>query len=109
MYVSSTVLQKHYRHLEAIALEYDEVEEMTDLTLPDHGRISRRAGQLLEQFKDLVYPAGYDPEQKPSAKRKVTPHFCNVFKHGNLFRLTRIRVQLYRMTLTVQCLLYIYT
>ena len=42
-----------------------------DLSLPDQDRITRRAGALLEQFKELVYPSDYDPEQKPSAKRKV--------------------------------------
>ncbi|CAI8018050.1 X-ray repair cross-complementing protein 5 [Geodia barretti] len=65
------VLQKHYRYLEAIALEHDEVEQVTDLTEPDIERISRRAGSLLEEFKELVYSDGYDPEQKPGAKRKA--------------------------------------
>ena len=68
-----SVLQKHYRYLEAIALEHDEVEEVSDLTQPDQDRITRRAGALLEQFKELVYPSGYDPDQKPANKRKV----CN--------------------------------
>ena len=72
-----SVLQKHYRYLEAIALEHDEVEQVTDLTEPDMGRISRRAGSLLEEFKDLVYPDGYDPECKPGAKRKVIIVICN--------------------------------
>jgi ATP-dependent DNA helicase 2 subunit 1 len=65
------VLQKHYRYLEAIALEHDEVEEVSDLTQPDQDRITRRAGALLEQFKELVYPSGYDPDQKPANKRKA--------------------------------------
>ena len=71
------VLQKHYRYLEAIALEHDDVEEVTDLTEPDVDRISRRAGTLLEEFKELVYPDGYNPEQKPSAKRKVMFSECS--------------------------------
>ena len=67
-----TVLQKHYRHLEAIALEHEGVEEVADLTEPDLNMISKRAGNLLEQFKDLVYPANYDPEKKVTGtKRKV--------------------------------------
>ena len=65
------VLQKHYRYLEAIALEHDEVEEVTDLTQPDQGRITRRAGTLLEHFKELVYPSGYDPDKTSTGKRKV--------------------------------------
>jgi len=64
------VLQKHYRHLEALALEHENVEEALDLTLPDLDMISRRAGALLDQFTAMVYPEGYDPE-KPTAKRKV--------------------------------------
>ena len=64
------MLQKHYRHLEAIALEHEEVEEVADLTEPDVDRISKRAGALLDQFRDMVYPAGYNPE-KSGTKRKV--------------------------------------
>lgn len=29
-----------------------------------------RLGPLIQEFKDLVYPADYNPEGKPSAKRK---------------------------------------
>ena len=47
------------------------MEQVTDLTEPDLDRISRRAGSLLEEFKELVYTDGYDPDQKPGAKRKV--------------------------------------
>ena len=67
-----TVLQKHYRYLEAIALEHDEVEEVADLTQPDEDRITRRAGALLEQLKELVYPSGYDPDRTSTGKRKVS-------------------------------------
>lgn len=66
----SAVLQTHYRHLEAIALEYDSVEEVSDLTNPDKDMISKRAGALLDQFKELVYPPGYDPDSS-GKKRKV--------------------------------------
>ena len=75
MCASHAVLQKHYRYLEAIALEHGEVEEVTDLTLPDQERITRRAGTLLQQFKELVYTEDYDPNHKP-AKRKVTKYAC---------------------------------
>jgi ATP-dependent DNA helicase 2 subunit 1 len=53
------------------------VEQVTDMTEPDLERISRRAGSLLEEFKELVYSDGYDPEQKPGAKRKVCVN-CSV-------------------------------
>lgn len=32
--------------------------------------IDDRLGLLVQEFKDLVYPADYNPEGKPSAKRK---------------------------------------
>lgn len=32
--------------------------------------MDERLGPLVQEFKDLVYPAGYNPESKPSAKRK---------------------------------------
>ena len=65
-----TVLQTHYRYLEAIALQHESVEPITDLTNPDKDGINRRVGKLLEDFKGLVYPANYDPD-KPVKKRKV--------------------------------------
>ena len=69
--LSCPVLQKHYRYLEAIALEHKDVDEVKDLTEPDLDRIERRAGNLLNEFKELVFPPDYDPEKKPGTKRKV--------------------------------------
>ena len=69
-HVPFPVLQTHYRYLEAIALEHESVESITDLTIPDTEMIDRRAGILLDEFVNLVYPSGYDPE-KTSSKRKV--------------------------------------
>ena len=66
-----SALQKHYRQLEAIALEHEEVEPVADLTAVDTGMISKRAGKLLSEFKELIYSADYDPDKKPAAKRKV--------------------------------------
>ena len=52
---------------------------MADLTEPDEDRISKRAGALLDQFRDMVYPTWYDPE-KSGTKRKVeSPTACIVF------------------------------
>ena len=52
---------------------------MADLTEPDEDRISKRAGALLDQFQDMVYPTWYDPE-KSGTKRKVeSSTACIVF------------------------------
>ncbi|XP_052799774.1 X-ray repair cross-complementing protein 5-like [Mya arenaria] len=61
------VLQKYWRNIEALALERDAPEEMTDYTLPDEDRIKKRAGSAITEFKDLVFPADYNP----GAKRKA--------------------------------------
>ena len=71
-----TALQQHYRHLEALALEHEEVEKVADLTEPDLGRISRRAGALLREFKEMAYPDGYDPEGGGGARKRVNVLFC---------------------------------
>ena len=47
------------------------MEEVVDLTLPDTDRIEKRAGDLLNQFKDMMYPSGYEPGAKVT-KRKVS-------------------------------------
>ena len=59
--------------LEALALEHEEEEEMTDFTVPDVERIDRRAGAVIDEFKQMVFPPGYDPEGKGGggSKRKV--------------------------------------
>lgn len=69
-YFTLPVLQTHYRHLEAIALEHEEVEPFVDLTLPDHEMIGKRAGKLLDEYTSMVYSPGYNPD-KPVTKRKV--------------------------------------
>lgn len=90
--MTSAALQAHYRNLEALALDRDTPEETVDLTgadilymmdckmtyrvltlifivEPDAEMIEKRAGKILKEFVDLVYPAGYDPEAKPTKKR----------------------------------------
>ncbi|XP_060795804.1 X-ray repair cross-complementing protein 6 [Neoarius graeffei] len=64
------VLQQHYRNLEALALDMMAPEAIEDFTLPKLEMIDDRLGPLVQEFKDLVYPADYNPEGKPSAKRK---------------------------------------
>ncbi|CAH2312239.1 X-ray repair cross-complementing 6 [Pelobates cultripes] len=63
------VLQQHFRNLEALALDMMEPEPIEDLTLPKVAMIDNRVGSLVDEFKEMVYPAGYNPEGKP-VKRK---------------------------------------
>ncbi|XP_076767802.1 X-ray repair cross-complementing protein 6 isoform X1 [Arvicanthis niloticus] len=63
------VLQQHFRNLEALALDMMESEQVVDLTLPKVEAIKKRLGSLADEFKELVYPPGYNPEGKV-AKRK---------------------------------------
>lgn len=39
--------------------------------MPKVDQIDHRLGPLIQEFKDLVYPADYNPEAKPAAKRKA--------------------------------------
>ncbi|KAM3914717.1 X-ray repair cross-complementing protein 6 isoform 1-T2 [Leptodactylus fuscus] len=63
------VLQQHFRNLEALALDMLEPEPIEDLTLPKTDMIDKRLGSLPDEFKELVYPPGYNPESK-AVKRK---------------------------------------
>ena len=83
------VLQKHYRYLEAIALEHENVEDFSDLTEPDREMIARRAGPLLDQFTSMVYPEGYDPDKKPTAKRKVELDIVEGVTHCQIYAITQ--------------------
>lgn len=65
------VLQQHYRNLEALALDMMAPEDIEDLIMPKVEQIDQRLGPLVEEFKDLVYPANYNPEVKPAPKRKT--------------------------------------
>ncbi|XP_041829842.1 X-ray repair cross-complementing protein 6 [Melanotaenia boesemani] len=65
------VLQQHYRNLEALALDMMAPEDIEDLIMPKVEQIDQRLGPLVEEFKDLVYPANYNPEVKPAPKRKA--------------------------------------
>ncbi|KAM4716153.1 X-ray repair cross-complementing protein 6 isoform 1-T2 [Anableps anableps] len=65
------VLQQHFRNLEALALDMVAPEDIEDLIMPKVDQIDQRLGPLVEEFKDLVYPAGYNPESKPAPKRKT--------------------------------------
>ncbi|XP_069710920.1 X-ray repair cross-complementing protein 6 [Phaenicophaeus curvirostris] len=63
------VLQQHFRNLEALALDMMEPEQAEDLTMPKAEEMNRRLGNLVEEFKELVYPPDYNPDGK-AVKRK---------------------------------------
>ncbi|XP_005150367.1 X-ray repair cross-complementing protein 6 isoform X1 [Melopsittacus undulatus] len=58
------VLQQHFRNLEALALDMLEPEQAEDLTMPKVEEMNRRLGNLVEEFKELVYPPDYNPYGK---------------------------------------------
>lgn len=65
------VIQQHYRNLEALALDMTAPEESEDLIMPKVDQIDQRLGVLIDEFRDMVYPANYNPDSKPAAKRKT--------------------------------------
>ncbi|CAB1349268.1 unnamed protein product [Coregonus sp. 'balchen'] len=64
------VLQQHYRNLEALALDLMAPEHVEDHTMPNVNLMDQRLGSLAQEFRDLVYPADYNPEGKTAPKRK---------------------------------------
>lgn len=58
-------LQKHYRYLEALALDSDAPDPVKDLTLPDLDRIRNKTQPQIDHFKSLVF-------SEESLKRKLT-------------------------------------
>lgn len=48
-------------------------------SVPKVDQIDQRLGPLADEFKDLVYPAGYNPESKPAPKRKTGQTLDAVF------------------------------
>ncbi|XP_019370638.1 PREDICTED: X-ray repair cross-complementing protein 6 isoform X2 [Gavialis gangeticus] len=65
------VLQQHFRNLEALALGMMEPEQAEDLTMPKAEEMNRRLGNLVEEFKQLVYPPDYSPEGKAGKRKQV--------------------------------------
>ena len=68
----SIVLQKHYRQLEAIALEKDTVDDVPDLTNSDSELIHKRVGTFLEEFKGFLSPFIGGTDNSSGRKRKVS-------------------------------------
>ncbi|XP_020779830.1 X-ray repair cross-complementing protein 6 [Boleophthalmus pectinirostris] len=65
------VIQQHYRNLEALALDMTAPEETEDLIMPKVEQIDARLGILADEFREMVYPENYNPNGKPTAKRKT--------------------------------------
>lgn len=65
------VIQQHYRNLEALALDMAAPEETEDLIMPKVDQIDHRLGILADEFREMVYPANYNPDSKPAPKRKT--------------------------------------
>lgn len=61
-------LQKHYANLQALALNKDQPEEIVDYTAPAVERMKKRAEDLANEWKGLVYAAGYDPHSEVPQK-----------------------------------------
>ncbi|XP_056153250.1 X-ray repair cross-complementing protein 6 [Lampris incognitus] len=64
-------LQQYYRNLEALALDMVAPESIEDFIMPKVQKMDERLGPLAQEFKDLVYPANYNPDSKAAAKRKT--------------------------------------
>ena len=52
-----TALQKHFHHLEAVALERECVENAEDFTQPDVEMVEHRVGTLLDELSHMVFPS----------------------------------------------------
>nr|XP_003221047.1 PREDICTED: X-ray repair cross-complementing protein 6 isoform X1 [Anolis carolinensis]XP_008108956.1 PREDICTED: X-ray repair cross-complementing protein 6 isoform X1 [Anolis carolinensis]XP_008108957.1 PREDICTED: X-ray repair cross-complementing protein 6 isoform X1 [Anolis carolinensis]XP_008108958.1 PREDICTED: X-ray repair cross-complementing protein 6 isoform X1 [Anolis carolinensis] len=65
------VLQQHYMNLEALALDLMEPEKAEDLTMPKVEVMDSRLDNLVEEFKQLVYPPGYDPDSKATKRKQA--------------------------------------
>jgi len=60
-------LQKHYRAIEAIALDRDSVEEVKDMAEPDYDWMERKAKQQIDDFVKSVFSEGYAAGSKRKA------------------------------------------
>lgn len=85
-------LQRYYANVEAMALDTDLPEEVKDYTLPDDEKMGKRAGKLLEEFKDLVFPADYTP----GVKRKAETVDVDVQQEAKAGKLSKLTVPVLR-------------
>ena len=94
-------IQKFYRGLEAFALDRDDIEDFKDLTVMNTELVDRKAGHIITEFNDLVFPAGYNAATvgkrkaatSTTAAKKPKPETVDVdvkevAERGNLNKLT---------------------
>jgi len=67
------VLQTHWHNVESLAIDLDAPEKTIDYAKPDDDLIEDRAGKLIESFKSLVFPAGYEPPVTGKRKANSAP------------------------------------
>ncbi|XP_063252114.1 X-ray repair cross-complementing protein 6 [Prinia subflava] len=66
------VLQQHFRNLEALALDMMEPEQTEDLTMPKSEQMSHRLGNLVDEFKQMVYPPDCNPDGKAVMRKQAS-------------------------------------
>ncbi|KAK4323484.1 hypothetical protein Pmani_005799 [Petrolisthes manimaculis] len=64
-------LQTHWENVKALALNRSQVDEVEDFTVPNYEMIEQKAGPLITEMKDLVFPQDYDPSK--AIKRPAPP------------------------------------
>lgn len=67
------------------------------ISVPKVDQMDKRLGILGDEFRELVYPANYNPDSKPAAKRKTGEEDfsfnCNLFLTFDGFGLTCLSLQ----------------
>lgn len=58
------------------------LEDFTDFTEPQVKQIEKKAGRIMKEFMQLVYPHGYDPAIGVAKKRAFAPRDAPAAKRG---------------------------
>uniref|UniRef100_A0A8C9H3M9 Ku domain-containing protein n=1 Tax=Piliocolobus tephrosceles TaxID=591936 RepID=A0A8C9H3M9_9PRIM len=64
------VLQQHFRNLELFTLYLMEPEQAVDLILPKVEEMNKILGSMVNEFKERVYSADYNPEGKITKRKR---------------------------------------
>ncbi|ELU12174.1 hypothetical protein CAPTEDRAFT_158558 [Capitella teleta] len=88
-------LQQHYVNVEAMALDRDQPDDINDSASPDDEMIDKRAGKMISEFSEMVFPEGYVPgaKRKAPAAARVKPDLTELnmeeeARAGRLMKLT---------------------
>ncbi|EFC37754.1 predicted protein, partial [Naegleria gruberi] len=60
-------LQQFYQSLQALALEHSNIEQIEDVLKPDKEGM-KKYENLMNEFKDMIFPSDYDPDSKKLTK-----------------------------------------